>query len=328
VQPDESTEKEVSGGPWPPDGCSLLAAALREARGVGDEEVAPVMEGATLTAEAAAAEKLQADRSAAIFDALVPLLACAAYQPAIALGLVVSMGGITEYTAKGAKRALLQYLQDASSGAARCAEFAGELLGIFERVGVRDTDGEAKRLLAPLFATTGTLLAQDCFPADLAPALLERALAASRSSRDITRLRSSIAVFVGLLRWPGQVRRKAMGVLLQFLGYSFPTVRQATAQALYIRLLEEGSDFDLRSEDGAGSEVPSDTLAEALELVSITPWGTDNEEVLAAALREVYQKFALELPTAGRSILAPKKPKEEKRQKEAEYADLVRENHF
>lgn len=328
LQPDESAAKEPDAVAWPPECISLLAAALREARGVGDGDTPPVTEGASLTAEAAAAEKLQADRSAAVFDALVPLLAIPAYRPAIALGLVVSMGGITEYTAKGAKRALLQYLQDPSQGSARCTDFAGELLRIFERVGVRDADSEAKRLLAALFATTGILLSQDCFPADLAPTLLERALAASRSSRDITRLRASIAVFVGLLRWSGQVRRKAMGVLLQFLGYSFPIVRQATAQALYIRLLEEAGDFDLRCEDGIGSEVPSDTLTEVLELISITPWSTDNEEVLAQALREVYQKFAMELPTAGRSILAPKKPKEEKRPKEAEYADLVRENHF
>ena len=34
----------------------------------------------------------------------------------------------------------------------------------------------------------------------------------------------------------------------QFLGFSFPTVRQATAQALYIRLLEEGDALEL--EDG------------------------------------------------------------------------------
>ena len=43
------------------------------------------------------------------------------------------------------------------------------------------------------------------------------------------------AVFVNLLRF-APVRHRALELLLQFLGYSFPTVRQATAQALYIRL--------------------------------------------------------------------------------------------
>jgi len=105
-------------------------------------------------------------------------------------------------------------------------------------------------------------------------------------------------------------------------------VRQATAQALYIRLLEETGEFDLRSNDGSGSVIPSSMLSEVQELISITPWGTDNDEVLAAALREVYAKLGVGLPTGGRSILAPKKPKEEQKAKTAEYADLVRENHY
>ena len=72
-------------------------------------------------------------------------------------------------------------------------------------------------------------------PADRGLELFERCEQAVRSSKDLTRLRCSVAVFVHLMRFP-TVRRGALEVLLQFLGYSFPTVRQATAQALYIRL--------------------------------------------------------------------------------------------
>jgi len=142
-----------------------------------------------------------------------------------------------------------------------------------------------------------------------------------------------------------------MSVLLQFLGYSFPTVRQSAAQALYIRLLEEEHDLDLSVEEAAiagepeapgfsppprapatGSVVPAKAVAEVLELVSVTPWGTDNEAILVDALRDVYAKLCFDLPTGGRSILVPKKPKAAERNKakgsEAVYADLVRENHF
>merc|ERR1712046_389896 len=101
-------------------------------------------------------------------------------------------------------------------------------------------------------------------------------------------------------------------------GYSFPVIRQGTAQALYIRLLEEQEDFDLTgvptvntegvvTEEAAEVIIPATTVASVLELISITPWGTDNEESLAASLREVYLQLKFDLPTGGRSILAPKK---------------------
>lgn len=313
---------------WPFDSAEVLQAALRDAREVSTDEAVD------------ATDERLADRSAAIFDSLVPLLSRSTYRPALTLGIVVSMGGLTEYTAKGAKQALLQYLQESGEGEPRASAVCGEVNEIFDRIGISDAEPEAKRLLAPLFTTTGVLLAQSLFPEALAPDLLERAMAAVRSSRDIARLRASIPVFVGLLCWPGAVRRKAMSVLLQFLGYSFPTVRQATAQALYIRLLEESGEMDFRAGDaeackvGAepgtepGQVVSAAALAEVSELISVTPWGTDNEEVLATALRETYGKLGFQLPTSGRSILAPKKPKEDRRPKGAEYADLVRECHY
>lgn len=314
-----ASEKPGSVQAWPPDGADRLQRALNDAG-----EIAIVSAEST-------DERLAIDRSAAIFDALVPMLSCAAYRPALTLGFVVSVGCITEYTAKGAKKALLRFLQESpeEGEAPRGNAICSEMLHIFDVVGVRDAEPEAKRVLAPLLTTVGVLLAQGFFPEELAPDALERATAAVKTSRDITRLRSSIPVFVGLMRWPGAVRRKALGVLLQFLGFSFPVVRQATAQAFYIRLLEESGDFDLSDGSGAGEKpIPETVVAEVLELVTVTPWSTDNEEALSAALREVYAKLGFELPTGGRSMLAPRKPKEDKKPKEAEYADLVREFHY
>merc|ERR1712129_295677 len=99
---------------------------------------------------------------------------------------------------------------------------------------------------------------------------------------------------------------------------------------------EEQGDFDLppasigsggaaeASAEGAGGDgsgiVPADTLQAVLEVLSITPWGTSDEEALATSLRDVYGKMKFELPTGGRSILAPKK-KAEQKPKENEYAD-------
>lgn len=265
--------------------------------------------------------------SVAIFDALVPLLGCEAYRSAICFGLVVSVGGITEHIARDAQRALLRYLQEDGATEARGDEIALELLKIFEQVGTKDSNKEARRMVVPLLGTAGVLLAEGCFPESRAEALLQRVLAAVRSSKDISRLRASVAVLVGLLRWPGSVRRQALNALLEFLGYSFPTVRQATAQSLYIRLLEEDSDLDL-SDGALAHSVLAARVAEVSELLMSTPWSTDNEEALVSALCEVYRKMGLELPEGGRSMVAPKKPDGPKQPRENQYADLVREHHY
>ncbi|CAE7544206.1 TBCD [Symbiodinium pilosum] len=308
---------------WPPAEVNQLSGCLQPSKTVKSE---------------LSEHKPEADRTA-VFDALTPLLAVEEYRPSLLLGLVVSVGGITEHTAKEAKKALLRHLTSENTQRQVCQE----LLHIFDLAGLKDAAAEAKRLLAPLLNTMGILLAQDCVPREFARDVFDRTVRAVRTSRDIGRLRASVAVFIGLMKWPGALRRDALGLLLQFLGYSFPTVRQATAQALYIRLLEEEGDLDLSTEASeleAGYAVPksehsevqgaivkADDVAEVLELVSTTPWATDEEATLGKALTEVYAKLRVELPTSGRSILAPKKPKEEQ-PREAHYADLVRENHY
>eukprot|EP00931_Biecheleriopsis_adriatica_P103359 TRINITY_DN78205_c0_g1_i1.p1 TRINITY_DN78205_c0_g1~~TRINITY_DN78205_c0_g1_i1.p1 ORF type:complete len:1345 (-),score=315.69 TRINITY_DN78205_c0_g1_i1:44-4051(-) len=319
---------------WPPGQMDALSSALQ--RREDDEVLKPTVSSSS----SSKADPLQAkaDTNAAVFDALVPLLAYEEYRPALMMGLVVSVGGLTEHTAKDAKRALLRHLTSRESAA---SEVCSELLRIFERAGFRDSEPEARRLLAPLLNTLGILLAQDLVPQSFAADFLEKTSRAVRNTRDIVRLRAAVAALIGLLKWPGAVRRKSLSTLLQFLGYSFPTVRQATAQALYIRLLEEEGDLDLSSGEasfappprqGASADsqelVPATVVAEVLELISITPWGTDDEAALASALREVYAKLRIDLPTGGRSILAPKKAGADAKPREAQYADLVRENHY
>lgn len=51
------------------------------------------------------------ERNAAIFDTLVPFIAYDTYRPSIVRGLIISIGGITESTAKHARKALFNYLQ-------------------------------------------------------------------------------------------------------------------------------------------------------------------------------------------------------------------------
>ena len=297
---------------WPPAEIEVISKCLETSR----IETTPM-------AEPTKAD-LQADRNAAVFDALAPLIGTATYRSALLKGIVVSVGGITEHTAKDAKRALLR--QVFHSDTAR-HEVCSDLLLFCERINVKDSDSEAKRFLAPLMNTLGILMAQDAVPPEFARKMLQCTVAAVQQSRDVTRLRSSINVFVGLMRWL-EVRCESLEMLLQFLGYSFPTVRQATAQALYIRFLEEEGHLDLSKAPEAPHLVSSEDLHSISELLSLTPWATDETETLQVALKDIYEKLKLELPQGGRSILVPKKVAAGEQRREAQYADLVRENHF
>lgn len=306
---------------WPPARANTLAKQLRQLAVILWQEEPPP--GSSQTPAPPSRE----DKNADMFRALVPLAVHDEYRCSIISGLVVSVGGLTAHTAKDAQAALMSFLDDGDEQ--RAENVVEVLLDTFKQVNVKDGDPEARRVLPPLLCMVGLLLSHGKVPDSMGAALCTQARQVVRSSKDMARLRSSISVFVGLLGWKGTVRISSLSVLLQFLGYSFPTIRQATANALYIRLMEEEGDFDMSSpESGFHHTVTSATLADLLELISVTPWSTDDTSLLTEALHNAYASFGLELPTSGRSILVPRKPAATVKSPGNEYADLVRENHY
>lgn len=326
--------EHVGAASWPPADLAALTGAFREAA-VASGMASPAGDGRD--AERGAESHLPTSAkpsgaSAAAFDAAVPLVELEAYRPAVALGLVVSVGGLTESTALESRRALLKHLRGSSGcDEARVRLFSGALLALFDRVGVADNEPEAKRLLASVLTAVGKLLAEALVLEETAFALYERSFAAVRRSRDVSRLLSSVAVFIGLMRWPGEVRRKSLGVLLWLLGFSYPVVRQTAAKALYIRFLEVEGTLDLRTSlDDGRPNVSAEAVAAVSEAFLVTPWATDDEAALKTSLHQVYSDLDMDLPQGGRSIVS-KKPTEAQKVKEStgnQYADLVREAHF
>eukprot|EP00928_Gymnodinium_smaydae_P017716 TRINITY_DN16776_c0_g2_i1.p1 TRINITY_DN16776_c0_g2~~TRINITY_DN16776_c0_g2_i1.p1 ORF type:complete len:1166 (+),score=141.52 TRINITY_DN16776_c0_g2_i1:1343-4840(+) len=300
---------------WPPANVDVISQAVHAS-----------------AVEAASATSVQCGVSlSVVFDALVPFIALEAYRPSIARGLVVSVGGLTESTAVASLKALTRYMRGEQGGnGQRSRDVCEALLSMFDNIGTKDSDPEAKRLLAPLLTSLGKLFAEALVPEDMDAAFCERAFTAVRTCRDIVRLRSSIPVFVGLLRKPGSVRRKAMRTLLHFLGFSYPTVRQASAKALYIWLLQEDQGLDLAADGESQARVTAEALAAVSELITVTPWGTDDDQAIAQPLREIYDKLGIELPTGGRSIVGTKSAAAAAEAAKAgeQYADLVRDCHF
>merc|ERR1711943_71483 len=100
---------------WPPAHADILATALSRVAVSAIPVKASGMQDQPGVGDDAGSANNGDDVSitityhAAIFDELVPLLDYDSYRSAVVSGLVISMGGITESTAKDAKRALLKH---------------------------------------------------------------------------------------------------------------------------------------------------------------------------------------------------------------------------
>ncbi|KAF6097552.1 tubulin folding cofactor D [Phyllostomus discolor] len=101
--------------------------------------------------------------------------------------------------------------------------------------------------------------------------LLALCKAEIHKSKDVQKLRSSIAVFCGMVQFPGGVRRKVLLQLLLLLCHPFPVIRKTTASQLYEMLLTYG--------DTVGVGV----LDEVTAVLSGTAW--DEELPLVRAQR-------------------------------------------
>lgn len=262
------------------------------------------------------------------FARLIPLLDCTEYRRSLVLGLIASVGGVTESTSREASKCLLAYLK---GGDSRVRDVAAELLFAFDLVGSSDDAPDAKRLAVPLLNMLGVLLSHDCFPQCLANDLCDRVVAAVSRSKDLVRVKSAAPVFVGLLRWPGGVRRRAFMLHMTLLGHRFPKVRHIAAQALYVRLLEEDAEFDLSSEDNPDAMISKVTLDEVVELLTVTPWLGDLKGAAEEARRSMYAKLGLPLPKSlQEGYEKPEKKSQGTKTKEIgnSYADLVKDEHF
>jgi len=84
-----------------------------------------------------------------------------------------------------------------------------------------------------------------------------------KKSKDVQKLRSSVAVFCGMVQFPGDVRRKVLLQLSLLLCHQFPVIRKTTASQVYEMLLTYG---DIMSED---------VLDEVMTVLGTTAWDAE-----------------------------------------------------
>uniref|UniRef100_A0A5G2QAV5 Tubulin-specific chaperone D n=1 Tax=Sus scrofa TaxID=9823 RepID=A0A5G2QAV5_PIG len=174
------------------------------------------------------------------FPRVAQLLGLPAYRYHVLLGLAVSVGGLTESTVSG------RFCGHPREGALGCVVS-----------------------VPPLKTLHPPMLAHGCFDVFAAEEdhpfcvkLLALCKEETRKSKDVQKLRASVAVFCGLAQFPGDVRRRVLLQLCLLLCHPFPVIRKSTASQVYEMVLT----YEV---------VAADVLDEVMAVLSDTAWDAE-----------------------------------------------------
>uniref|UniRef100_A0A6I8NS93 Tubulin-specific chaperone D n=1 Tax=Ornithorhynchus anatinus TaxID=9258 RepID=A0A6I8NS93_ORNAN len=200
---------------------------------------------------------------------ITQLLDLPTYRYHVLLGLVVSVGGLTESTVRYSTQSLFEYMKKIQNDLPALDNFCGTLLQVFEANLLNP------RVSVPLLKMLDQMLANGCF--DILTAeenhpfplkLLSLCKEEIKKSKDIQKLRSSIAVFCGMIQFQGELRKKVFFQLFLLLCHPFPIIRMATASQVYETVLTYSDVVDAAVADEVMA-VLSDTAWEDLPVLQL-----------------------------------------------------------
>lgn len=147
------------------------------------------------------------------------------------LGMIISVGGLTESVVKASGKALIDWIRNSLSETQRLGHF------FLEKFDQHTKDG---RVILPLLKTVEKLLSHEClnpilsdnegFPSELFIKIQRETYRCT----DMQRLFAIASVLIGLL--PSEKILKY--ILSRFLCHKYPRLRRHTAEILYMKLLE------------------------------------------------------------------------------------------
>ncbi|XP_013361458.1 PREDICTED: tubulin-specific chaperone D isoform X2 [Chinchilla lanigera] len=172
------------------------------------------------------------------FPRITQLLGLPTYRYHVLLGLAVSVGGLTESTVKHSTQSLFEYMKGIQQDPQALGSFSGTLLQVFEDNLRND------RVSVSLLKMLDQMLANGCFDIftreenhPFCVKLLALCKEEIKKSKDVQKLRSSIAVLCGMVQFCGDVRRKVLLQLMLLLCHPFPVIRKSTASQVYEMVL-------------------------------------------------------------------------------------------
>uniref|UniRef100_A0A674K4Y5 Tubulin-specific chaperone D n=1 Tax=Terrapene triunguis TaxID=2587831 RepID=A0A674K4Y5_9SAUR len=198
------------------------------------------------------------------FPRITQLLGLPTYQYYVLLGLTVSVGGLTETTVRYSAQSLFDYMKKIQNDLGAMNNFCETLLQVFEDNLLND------RVSVPLLKMLDQMLANGCFDIFTAEEnhpfslkLLTLCKEEIKKSKDIQKLRSSIAVFCGMIQFQGDMRKKVLFQLFLLLCHPFPVIRKTTASQAYEMLITYSDIVD------------PDILDEVMTVLSDTNWDAE-----------------------------------------------------
>ncbi|RDX82306.1 Tubulin-folding cofactor D, partial [Mucuna pruriens] len=210
------------------------------------------------------------------YPRFIQLLQFGCYSRDVLSGLVISIGGLQDSLKKVSLSALLEYLEgfeseDPNTRTARVYILSVDILWILQQYKKCD------RVIIPtLKAHTPTFCA----------AVLDSLSFELKGSKDFSKLYAGIAILGYVASVPEPINMKAFSQLLNFLGHRYPKIRKASAEQLYLVLLQNGN------------LVAEDKIEKALEIISETCWDSDMDLAKHQRLK-MYEIVGLEVGPLG-----------------------------
>ncbi|KAJ6675529.1 BETA-TUBULIN COFACTOR D [Salix viminalis] len=254
------------------------------------------------------------------YQRFVQLLQFSCYSRSVLSGLVISIGGLQDSLRKASISALLKYLQTVETEKSNDRKSREHMLST-DMLWVLKQYKKCDRVIVPTLKTIEILFSKKIFldMEDQTPvfcaSVLDSLTVELKGSKDFAKLYSGIAILGYIASLLETINARAFTHLLTLLGHRYPKIRKASAEQVYIVLLQNGN------------LVPEDKMEKALEIISDTCWDGDVDATKLQKL-ELYEMAGVELglPVKPGDKLPKKEPATN--DENASYSSLVGSSGF
>lgn len=221
------------------------------------------------------------------YQRFVQLLRFSCYSRPVLSGLVISIGGLQDSLRKASVSALLKYLQPVETEESNDRRSREHMLSA-DMLWVLQQYKKCDRVIVPTLKTIEILFSKKIFldMEDQTPvfcaSVLDSLAVELKGSKDFAKLYSGIAILGYIASLLETINARAFTHLLTLLGHRYPKIRKASAEQVYIVLLQNGN------------LVPEEKMEKALEIISETCWDGDVEATKLQKL-ELYEMAGVEL---------------------------------
>lgn len=221
------------------------------------------------------------------YQHFVQLLRFSCYSRSVLSGLVISIGGLQDSLRKASISALLKYLQPVETEESNDRRTREHMLSA-DMLWVLQQYKKCDRVIVPTLKTIEILFSKKIFldMEDQTPvfcaSVLDSLNVELKGSKDFAKLYSGIAILGYIASLLETINARAFTHLLTLLGHRYPKIRKASAEQVYIVLLQNGN------------LVPEDKMEKALEIISETCWDGDVEATKLQKL-ELYEMAGVDL---------------------------------